>query len=133
MTTEETLYQDGSVTVTNARAVFGSTTYPIRNITSVSVTMVPGHRNPGLATAAFGLVFVTISAAGSSFDAETLRAPGFYVGLAFLALGALWAVKARPTYAVMLKTAGDEHRAVTDTDFARISKIGHALNDACAR
>ena len=65
-TPETTYYQDGSITVTNARAVLGSKTYAMANITSVSMGEIPANRTVGIVIAVIGLAILACSASGGS-------------------------------------------------------------------
>ncbi len=49
MTTEQTFYSDDKgVRITGTRAIFGSTTYSMANITSVTKGQEPAKRTPGI-------------------------------------------------------------------------------------
>lgn len=112
---ETTLFQQGSIVVTNARFISGQETYAIRNVTSVSSTRQPPKRGALVITALAGLLLCT----GAPFVGAPLAS-----GALFL----LW--KARPTYHVVLRTAGGEANALESTDQALIQRVVDALNQA---
>ena len=64
---ETVYYQDGSVLVTNTRAVLSAKTYAMANITSVTVGMIPANR-------AWGITLIILSSTGFVGSVLTLCA-----------------------------------------------------------
>jgi len=126
MSTPETIYyQDGSITVTNARAVLGSKTYAMANITSVSMGEIPANRTPGILVAVIGLAILACSASAGSDGAG-----GIIGGLVVAGFGAFLAYAAKTQYVVKIGSASGESNALTSKDREHIQKIVNAINEA---
>jgi hypothetical protein len=122
---ENTYYQDGAVTVTNARAVLAGKTYAMANITSVSMAMRPANRGVGIAVALVGLAIAACSAAAGS-DASV----GILFGILALGAGIALAVMAKPSYIVRIGSASGEADGLVSKDKEHIQKIVNAMNEA---
>lgn len=119
---ENFIYQDQLVTITNARAILGGTTYAVRNITSVRHTKEPGP---------MWLVLFALSVAllgGALLDVVPT------IGVPLALLGALGAIVAfilrKPKHWVSIGTAGAEFRAIFSYDPAWTTTVVDALNNA---
>jgi hypothetical protein len=122
MTDETTFFQSGEVTVTNARFIVGTQTFAMRSITSVQ-----GVETPASYTALVFLILVGVYLAITGFPS--------FIGLAivgvFLVSGGIWlCFRQRPTYAVVLRTAGGEVTAYQSNDRDYIFQVIQALNDS---
>ena len=99
MATEPTFYSDErGVRITPTRAIFGSTTYAMANITSVAKSEDPPRRKPGIIIAILGLIILI---ANISFESTS----GVIVGVVVLGLGILIAAIVKPTYHVKITSA----------------------------
>ena len=114
---ERVILNDGGVVITATRAVFGSTTYAIRNLTSVRSS---AKKDPAVAA----LVALAIGALA-------VFANPFF-GVPILAIGA-WALwKRKTTYSVVLATSGGETSALDSQDADEVQRVVAALNEAIA-
>ena len=124
MATEPTFYSDErGVRITPTRAIFGSTTYAMANITSVARDEEPPRRKPGIIIAILGLIILV---ACVSFES----AVGAIVGVVVLGLGTLIAAKAKATYYVKITSASGETKPTSSKDKQHIDSIVTALNEA---
>lgn len=114
---ERVLLSDGAVAITATRAVFGATTYAIRNLTSVRSS---AKTTPALA-ALIAFVIGGVALFSNPFFGIPILAIGGYV---------LW--KRKTTYTVVLATSGGETSAFESADPAQVQRIVAALNEAIA-
>ena len=124
-TPETTYYQDGGITVTNARAVLGAKTYAMANITSVSMGEIPANRAPGVVVALIGLAIAGCSASAGS-DATS----GIVIGVIVLGIGIAIAAAVKIQYVVKIGSASGESNALVAKDKEYIQKIVNAVNEA---
>lgn len=122
---ETTYFQEGNVLITNIRAVLGTTTYPVANITSVSVGTIPPNRMIGVIIAIVGGLM-----AACSFGGGRNMLGGIIVGLIILAIGILIAVLQKTRYVVKIGSAGAEKDGLVSTDQAYIQRVVEAMNQA---
>ena len=122
MTTETTFFQSGDVTVTNARFMVGAQTFAMRGITSVQGVETPASYTALVFVILVGVVF-TIAGFASAI--------GLAVFGVLLAAGGIWlCFRQKPTYAVVLRTAGGEVTAYQSKDRDYIFQVIQALNDS---
>ena len=119
-----TFYSDDrGVRITNTRAIIGTTTYAMANITSVSMGMKPANRTPGIAVAILGFLILLITGLlGSS--------GGVIFGVILLGIGILIAAIVKPTCTVRIGSASGETDAVSSKDKKYIQVIVNAMNEA---
>jgi hypothetical protein len=122
---EVNYYQDGTVTITNARAVLGSKTYSMANITSVAMGEKPANVTPGIVVAVIGLAIAACSAAAGSNASG-----GIIFGVLVLVGGIALAVMAKSSYIVRIGSAGGETDGLVSNDKEYIQKIVNAVNEA---
>ena len=120
---ETTFYQDGDVTVTNARAILGAKTYAMSNITSVAMGTKPAERGVGIGLVLAGLVLGVIGASVPS-------APLIFLAVPFLGGGIAAAAIAKPSYIVRIGSASGESDALASQDEKHVKEIVAALNEA---
>jgi hypothetical protein len=121
MSTEKEYFQHEEVTVTSTRFIVGAQTFAMRNITSVeSVEVEPNSKPPGYLLL-LGVLVAVVGFANSSIWAGI-------VGLGLVGVGAYWSWKQRPTFAVVLTSAGGEVTAYQSESRNLISAIVAALN-----
>ena len=123
---EVNYYQDGAVTVTNARAVLGGKTYAMANVTSVSMAEKPANRTTGIVIALVGLALAAcLGTVGG--DASAV---GIIFGLLVLGAGIAMAVTAKGSYIVRIGSASGEADGLVSNDRDHIQKIVSAMNEA---
>jgi hypothetical protein len=116
MAEEKTFFQYEDVTVTNARFMVAKQTFAMSNITSVQAS----QKDPSRLGPIILLVIAGFCLMG-----------GVWVGVLLLGgAGILWWVAEKPTYHVMLTTAGGESSALSSKQREYIEKVVQALNDA---
>lgn len=136
--TEKPLYQEGRITITSLRAIFGEKTYPVANITSVEMQT---HQPVGCFLAVMALVGVLVavnsilsmtSASAFAFGAQDRSAEiaVTVIGLILVTLGVVGLRAQKPSYVVKLTTSSGEIKAHTSPDQQEIKRIVAALNDA---
>lgn len=114
---------DRGVRITNTRAIVGLTTYAMANITSVTMSVKPAKRTPGIVVAILGLLILIITA-------ELGSAGGVIFGVIVLGLGILMAVVAKPIFTVRIGSASGEADAVSSKDRDYIQAVVRAMNEA---
>jgi hypothetical protein len=129
---ENTLYTDGrGVRITNCRAIVGSRTYSMANVSSVAVHTIP---RPWplplllLLVGAVGAMWCGIMALNAPNDREP-RVLSVALGIVG-ALGLLLLLLVRPKYAVRITAAGGESNALISHDRYFIERVVAALNQA---
>lgn len=116
-------YQQGTVTITDKRAVLGEKTYALSNITTVSKATKPPSGTVGLAIIAFGL-------AVGFCVMQNSRWGGIFI-MAVTALPALYYMfTAKPSYTVRIGSASGEADALESKDEDHIQAIVNAMNKA---
>jgi len=125
-TPEQQYYNAGGVTITNTRAILGSKTYAMTNITSVSLTERAANRAPGIIIVLVGL---TSGICGLMLS-PNVRIVGLIVGGLALALGIYLFISAKPTYAIQIGSASGENNVLSSKDKDRIVAIVKAMNQA---
>lgn len=130
--TEDTIYSDNTVAVTGTRVVIWGTTYPLRNITSVSTKHTPPQIVGAIVLLVIG-VFILL-AAFLSLHGNAPAPIGIYIIAPAMICGAiLWMSSAKTKYHVHLSTASGEIHAVTSKNKAYIEQIVLSINEAIAR
>lgn len=122
---EEVIYYNkDNLLVSNTRAILGSQTYSMANITSVSMHEVPPNRTPGLITLLVGIIMMGGFVGGEDSNCMAFGIIGIFVALfgAYL----LWAPKT--SYAVRIGSASGETNALSSPDKEYIRVIVAALN-----
>ena len=118
---EKTYYSDGAITVTSTRAVLGTKTYAMANITSVSLAENQQGAGCGCALLGVGLLF-----AFGLFSSDTVIVG--IIGLGMLAFGVV--MMKQKSYVVRIGSASGEANALENKDRAHIQKIVDAVNQA---
>jgi hypothetical protein len=122
-TPEELIFfHSENIAVTNARFIVGAQTFAMRGITSVEGVETPVSYSGAAALGLVGLVMFM-----------NLFNGGIFIGVMGLLIiaAAIWLIKQKkPTYAVVLRTAGGEVTAYQSADRKHIAQIIQALNQA---
>ncbi len=127
MSAEQTFYSDEEgVRITGTRAIFGSTTYSMANITSVTRDQESAKRTPGILVAVIGIVPLL---GGLGMDETALTMAGILI----LALGVLLAYRAKAEYHLQITSASGEFTPVSSEDEKYIESITVAINEAMIR
>lgn len=139
MSAEHIYYQSDDILITSRRAAFGSKTYALNNITSVSQNRQPPDLTlPGLALG-FGAILAA-SSLGFLALAANENLPGHWacfgisVGVSALAFyfGFRWWGDAKPSWRIQLGSASGETEAFSTQNLKQAIAITEALNDALA-
>ena len=124
MATERTYYSDEKgVRITGTRAIFGSTTYSMANITSVKTAVIPAKRSGGIWTAIIGLILL-ITGANAEWSWLIIG------GIIILLIGALRVWLAKANYHLRISSASGEATALSSNDEKYIDSVTIALNEA---
>ena len=132
-TGESEYYNDGGgVRITTTRIVMQNVTYPIANISSVSLWQQPRDLRGAYAILLLGIGMIL---GGLGYAASRQRnLPGgigvFLAGVACVALGYHMWKTAKPSFSVRLTTTGGQLDALQSEDERYIAKIVTAINDA---
>ncbi|MFO0570157.1 MAG: DUF6232 family protein [Polyangiaceae bacterium] len=136
---ETTYYADQQgVRITNTRAIFGSVTYPVADLTSVEAARVSPNRVWAWITMALGALLVL----GGTFSSCTCAAVGWpeaalfsfavfgVLGGGVFTGGLVWNQVLKDTFVVRITTAGGDADALASHDQRHIEAIVNALNHA---
>lgn len=118
---EKTFFNEGGVTVTNARFIAMGETYAMSGITSVKI----GQEKKGKVWPALMILFGGIFMMG--FVQGETGVGGF--GFALLAVGIALILR-KPKYLVRLATSGGEVTALSSKNSEWINQVVSALNDS---
>jgi hypothetical protein len=127
--TERTILKEGMVKITNLRAIFGTKTYEISNITSVHLYVTePNLFLPVFFAVVLGFCSALVAIADIEEYSQCLQV-GFYAGIA----GILFFLISRKTkYSVQLKNPVSELIVLETYDGNYAERIVKAVNEAIA-
>ncbi len=129
---EQVLHSDGHVKVTSKSFTVFGTMYPLRNITSVKMVMIPAKRGCAVLLLLFG--FLQVFASFFAQVPDDLPDWLYYAQWGFAALvlvaAILWLRSSKTKYGVVISTAAGEETALSSTQRPYVEKIVHALNTA---
>jgi len=114
---------DKGVRITNTRAIMGTTTYAMANITSVSLATKPANRLAGILIAVLGLLVLW---ATDELDISN----GTILGVIVVGVGILAAVLVKPKYTVGIESASGKSDAISSNKKVYIEGIVRAMNEA---
>lgn len=114
--TEQVFYDNGVVSVTNARCILGGKTIPVRSINAVSMLVESPSRLFPILLVIIGIVLICFKA--------------WLFGIILAAAGGAWLYFQKNTYYVHIETAAGSSNAYSSKDSAHIQEIVDALNDA---
>src|SRR5256885_1260641 len=95
-TMEQTFFKGQDIHITNSRAVFGSRTYSMANVTSVAMMVKTPNRLPGIILIALGLF---------TFAAKTVL-----IGVILIPIGIMLMIR-KPEYFVRISSSSGEANA----------------------
>lgn len=130
MAEERSFLNDGGIYVSNSRVIIQGATYATANITSVRKQIVPANRGCALVLAIFGALGVIGGlplALGGRSGEEWMP---FLMCAILLVVGILWFRSLRPTYHLMIATAGGERPGLTSNNEVVIDRVTAAIADA---
>ena len=126
---EETIHHDDHVTVTTTRVIVRGTTYALRNITSVRMTVTDPKNGCALTFLISGVVALLILL---SMYVEGMPASRMFwlYSAAGIAGGIFWMRSQKKTYHVAIASSSGEANALSSTDREYIEHIVGCVNDA---
>lgn len=130
---EEKIYRDNLVAITTTRVIVGGTTYALRNIASVSMTLTPPR--------VLGLILLLFIGIIIFFVGEFLFCGGSsptaiiaFVAAGLIVCGTIFEMcRAKSTFHVCLASAAGEIHALSSKNRAYIEQIVVSVNEAIAR
>ena len=102
---EDTIYADKNVSVTTARVIILGTTYALRNITSVKMTVTPAKRGCAAGLLGIGVFGTFVSFAGYTQDTAGAALVALVIGGVMVAAGILWMLFLKPAYSVTIASS----------------------------
>ena len=121
---ETTYYKDEKVQITDIRAIFGSKTYSMSNVTSVSMYEMPAKRTTGIIIALVGLLISLCL-----FSISDSIGGGIF-GILILIVGICLIFGAKEKYVVKIGIASGEVDGLVSHDSNYVQKIVEAMNQA---
>ncbi len=125
---EEILYTDNHASVSTSRVILNNTTYALRNITSVKMTVTPAKKGCAIVLIILGALVALCGLPSKDAILPTLIVGGILIGL-----GIVWSNSAKADYHVTIASSSGEGNALTSRDKAYIQKIVNAINEAIVR
>jgi hypothetical protein len=125
---EEVIYSDNNVSVTTSRIMIRGTTYALRNITSVKMTITPARQGCAVA-----LIVAGVICAATALGSKSGAAPALALGGLIAGVGILGFFSSKPEYHVTIASSSGEVRALSAKNEAYIKKVVDAVNEAIVR
>jgi len=140
MSEEATIYEKGDIKITNLRAIFGTKTYSISNITAVEMQKTPASTGCASLIAVVGAALVVwqiitlVTTSRYAFKAG-LTSPWtlIFIGAIMLIGGIAMSRMEKPSYSLKITTASGEISATSSEDKELVKNVTDALNDAIVR
>ena len=124
---EITILKEGSVKITNLRAIIGMKTYAISNITSVNMRVIePKMFIPVFFTVNMGICSVLIAISNMEAYAQCLQT-GLYAGIAGILL---FLISRKTKYSAHIKSAAGELRILEASDRDHVERVVKAIHEA---
>jgi hypothetical protein len=120
---ETTYFQEGDVTITNARVIIANNTYSLSNITSVSMKPIQPNLIFPLIILIAGFLLGLCGFANQSIGFLAFGSIGVIIGFAVMFLN-------KRKYGVRIGSASGESNALVSRDKDNIQKIVDAINTA---
>jgi hypothetical protein len=139
---ENIIYQDNTITVTNKRIVLGSKTYPLRQVASVGMTRTsPDYGSVmgeggcigfliGAGIGALFLTYIVTSLLGMNPGTTDYGGIIFSVFMGILVIVGLIMWNMKPSYNVQLGLSSGETNILSSEDRNYISKVVNKINEA---
>lgn len=137
-TTEEILFQTDQITVTKTRAIIGTQTFAIANVTSVNVVKGSDDSMAPVGCLLIGILAILVGLAfGVTAFMRERTVSSLGNGVAILAVGAAlffagWRMNkdVKVNWVLSLRTAGSEIRVLSSTNKELIAKAADAVSKA---
>jgi hypothetical protein len=130
--TEDTIYSDNTVIVTNTRIIIGGASYALRNVTSVKMLFTPPRLVKPILLLIVGLMILL--AAFMPINENAPAPASVYLISGIMIVGAIfWICKAKTKYHVGLSSASGEIHALTSTNKHYIEKVIVSINEAIVK
>ena len=127
--TETTILKEGTVKITNLRAIFGTKTYEIANITSASIKVRdPNLFMPVLFAVYLGICLVLVAISNREEYGHWLQI-GLYVGTAAFVM---FVISRKTKYTVQIKNPVSELDVLETGDRNYAERVVKAVNDSIA-
>jgi hypothetical protein len=123
---EKTYYSDNSISVTSTRVIVGSTTYSLRNVSSVKMTSIVPSHVIDIILILIGVITLIIGLAALKETSGICLIVGILIGVA----GFFIFKSKKTTYYVVLGTNSGEQKAIYSIDLEYINKIVSEINNA---
>ena len=118
MAEEKNFFNQGGVSVSNSRMMYGGQTYAMSDITSVkSFEKTPSRIVP--------IILIIVGLFGLAAGKD-----GIIVALLLIGGGIAWLIAQKSDYSVLLTSASGEVKAYTSKDKDFVGKIINAVNEA---
>jgi hypothetical protein len=104
---------EGGITVTKTRFVAGARTFAMAGITSVRGVRMPPSRGGPMVLLLFGVLLLII-----------------YIGIPMIIGAIVWMVRQKPTFSVVLTTAGGEVAVYSSANWPFVARVLDALTQA---
>jgi len=122
---EQVFFNEGGVSVSNARFIVNGQTYAMNAVTSVKQgANHPSHIGPII----FGLLGFLVFAIG--FQAKDGAVGAIVFGLTLLVVAVFWGYQEKSEYIVVLSTSSGESQALKSNDRLYVESVISALNQS---
>lgn len=130
MADEHVFLSEDNLYISNTKVVLHGTTYATANLTSVQKRFTPASKGCAILLVVLG-AFMTLGSLGVVFSKEA--GTGIVMLLicgGVLAAGLAWLRSLKPTYHVILASAGGEREGMSSKDYALVDRVIQAITDA---
>ena len=126
---EETLHSDPYVSVTSSRVIIRGTTYALRNITSVRMTVTAPSTTLPTLMIVFGAI-VLFMALLSFLNSAAAGFTTLVIAAAIIGLGVLWLRSLKTFFHVAIASSSGEANALSSIDRTYIDTVVQSINKA---
>lgn len=133
MSNEIEIYRGSNVLVTTERIVVDSSTYAVRNLTSVRQQSTPPNRRVALILILVGVLFAGFGVQLMLDAVTSISISVLGGGIAALAVGAVLWRRAKTMHSAVTTTAANEVPVLESEDADEIRQIVEAISDAIIR
>jgi hypothetical protein len=129
---DDILYRDSYVSVTSTRLIIGSTTYALRNITSVRMSVTPPNNTGAVLLMLLGILGGIIGGNIGFMQNTQYGVMCIVAAVVTVALSIIWMVKTKSDYHLGIASSSGEVNALTSTQ-EYIGTIVEKINEAIVR
>ena len=126
---EETLHSDPYVSVTTSRVIIRGTTYALRNVTSVRMTVTTPNNVPPILLIIFGAI-ILMMALVSFINSSAAGFATLLFAAAILGMGVLWLKSLKAVFHVAIASSSGEANALSSIDRQYIDTVVQSINKA---